>query len=145
MSYYDMSPANDSDVALVRQFHEKFNQPVPVTPSLPPEDYLAFRLDRIYAEFFELDEAAKHRDLVDVTDALVDIVYLALGTAIACGVPWERVFAVVHRANMKKEAVVSAEASRFGHALDIVKPTGWVPPEATIKAILLEALARKFS
>jgi predicted HAD superfamily Cof-like phosphohydrolase len=41
-------------------------------------------------------------DIVSIADALADIVYVACGTALTYGIPFDRVFAEVHRSNMTK-------------------------------------------
>jgi predicted HAD superfamily Cof-like phosphohydrolase len=66
-------------------------------------------------------------------DALIDLVYVALGTADLMGLPWEKMFEEVQRANMAKERAKSADESMAktgrGHVLDVVKPAGWTPPD----------------
>lgn len=65
-------------------------------------------------------------------DALVDLVYVALGTAHLHGFDFNEAWRRVHAANMKKIRAPSAEASKEstgrGHAFDVIKPPGWEPP-----------------
>ena len=66
-----------------------------------------------------------------VLDALVDLVYVALGTAYLHGFgpqkfneAWRR----VHEKNMEKIRAPSADHSKRGSAFDVIKPAGWTPP-----------------
>lgn len=46
--------------------------------------------------------AVRANDLVEIADAIADITYVLIGTAIELGIPFDRVFAEVHRSNMTK-------------------------------------------
>jgi len=83
---------------------------------------------RLHAERFRylLEEATEFNDaptLELMADALIDVVYIAKGTAVMMGLPWEELWADVQRANMEKEPASTARSPR-----DVVKPAGWVPP-----------------
>lgn len=68
--------------------------------------------------------------LEDQLDAMVDLIYVALGNVVLQGMApvfieaWRR----VHEANMKKVRAQSAEESKRGSTFDVVKPPGWTPP-----------------
>lgn len=62
-------------------------------------------------------------------DALMDLVYVAYGTAHLLGYPWEQGWAEVQRANMSKERASRAEQSERGGTLDVIKPPGFQPPD----------------
>ena len=64
-------------------------------------------------------------DLAGQADALVDLVYFAIGTAIMLGLPFEELWNDAHRANMTKVR----GATHRGHPNDVTKPEGWVPPK----------------
>jgi predicted HAD superfamily Cof-like phosphohydrolase len=53
-------------------------------------------------EVQELRDAIVAGDLAEIADALADIVYVAIGTAVFYKIPWDEVFAEVHRSNMTK-------------------------------------------
>lgn len=74
---------------------------------------------------FEEDETLQ--DLAAQADALVDLVYVAKGTANLLGLPWPELWADVHRANMAK---VPGKKVRAGVECmrDALKPEGWDPP-----------------
>jgi predicted HAD superfamily Cof-like phosphohydrolase len=50
----------------------------------------------------EFAEATANRDIVEIADALADIVYVAYGAAITYGIDLDAVFDEVHRSNMTK-------------------------------------------
>lgn len=57
-----------------------------------------------------------------VADGLADLIYVCVGAALAFGIPLERVWAEVQRANMAKDGGGRSEAGK------ILKPDGWQPP-----------------
>lgn len=72
-------------------------------------------------EFMDVDE----QDMPEMADALIDLVYVAKGTAVMMGLPWKELWDDVQRANMEKVRGVG----KRGHAVDCIKPEGWVPPQ----------------
>ena len=114
----------------INAFSIKFGLPQLENPGfLKPEDMM-YRLEFIQEELDELYGAHQDRNLEEALDALVDIMYVVLGTAWLMNLPimdaWDR----VHHANMQKERVVTNTdpRSKRHHHLDIVKPDGWIPP-----------------
>ena len=87
----------------VRKFHEKFKLANGTTPSLLPPDLERFRQDFLREELEEFEHACAKKDLALAADALVDLVYVALGTAALMGLPWQALWDEVHAANMRKE------------------------------------------
>lgn len=65
------------------------------------------------------------QDLAKQADALIDLVYVAMGTAVMLGLPWDWLWNDVQRANMAKERGMT----KRGHAVDVTKPPGWQPPQ----------------
>lgn len=61
-------------------------------------------------------------------DALVDLVYVALGNAQLQGFDFVTAWKRVHAANMKKVRAKVASDSKRGTAFDVVKPPGWEAP-----------------
>lgn len=118
----------------VKAFHAKLGLPVGDRPRLlEPSDY-KFREDFLIEELTEFRQAHARGDLADVADALVDLAYVVLGTALWMGLDWEAHWAAVQAANMAKER----GQGRRGHTYDAVKPPGWRPPDH--QAILRAAL-----
>jgi predicted HAD superfamily Cof-like phosphohydrolase len=86
----------------VDEFHAAFNLPRAETPILPDTSTRELRKNLLREEFEEYLAAEADNDLVEVADALADIIYIACGTAVAYGIPLDLVFAEVHRSNMSK-------------------------------------------
>ena len=89
----------------VKQFMETFNQEVRKTPEFPSEKIQQLRLSLIAEEFSELKEAIAVEDIVEVADALTDILYVTYGAAHAFGIPIDDCFNEVQRSNMSKLGV----------------------------------------
>lgn len=110
----------------VRAFYEKFGQPQGAIPSLR-NMHRARVMERIafmQEELKEYQDALMASDLDGMADALIDLVYVAKGTAIEMGLPWEPLWQDVQRANMAK---VKGKTKR-GIEIDVAKPPGWKPP-----------------
>lgn len=100
-----------------------------------------YRLKFLEEEVYEFQEAMLERDRVKALDALIDLVYVAMGTALFMGVSpsqWDEAFDVVHRANMTKIRTSRPADSKRGSGFDVIKPEGFVPPEDLIRKILGE-------
>jgi hypothetical protein len=87
---------------LVREFHEAAGHLVPKRPVILDEKTVLLRLSLITSEVGELADAARTNDLIGVADALADIIYVAIGWALAAGIDMDRVFHEVHASNMTK-------------------------------------------
>jgi hypothetical protein len=101
-----------NDFEKVGLFHQKFGvrhasifRPEDSGPAprlLSPEE-AKFRIKFLREELEEFEEGVREGDLAKCADALVDLVYVALGTAHMQMLPWDELFAEVQRANMTKE------------------------------------------
>lgn len=108
----------------VRAFYQKFgwsmgNKPTPLHRARVIE-----RTDFMQEELNEFKLGARNADLSAMADALVDLVYVAKGTALEMGLPWEELWQDVQRANMGK---VPAATARMAN--DAIKPSGWAGPQ----------------
>lgn len=104
-------------------------------PATPPEDIVELRKELIREEMIELEDAWTANDLVDIADALADLIYVAIGCAGAYGIPLAKVFAEVHRSNLAKLGPDGKPVVREDGK--IIKPEGWQKPD--IARILREA------
>jgi predicted HAD superfamily Cof-like phosphohydrolase len=86
----------------VREWMLKADQDCPVKPKLPEESVAKLRYHLIQEELDEFDEADNKEEIVEVADALADLMYVVLGTAVAYGIDLEPLFQEVHRSNMSK-------------------------------------------
>jgi len=121
---------------LVEKFRIKMHLPVSNDPHLllPTESSYFARF--IMEELSEYLKACEEGKLVDAADALVDLAYITLGCAHAMGLPFDELFAVVHKANMAKAPANSIMRSLRGQQYDVIKPQGWQPPEPEMLAII---------
>ena len=86
----------------VLEFHRKFNLPVAKQPDFPSFEQIDLRWRLLREEVKELEEAHQEWDIVEVADALGDILYIVIGTAIVFGIDIEKVFNEIHSSNMSK-------------------------------------------
>lgn len=118
--------SNYEDVAA---FHERFGLTYNGKPRLLDSATIRFRLKFLEEELMEFRVSAISDDMPGMADALVDLVYVAMGTAYMMGLPWQPLWNEVQRANMSKVRAGSADESKRGSSLDVVKPEGWKGPD----------------
>ena len=83
----------------VAEFHRAFGHPVKERPTfLPPPRSDA----RVAWMREEVDEFVESTNVVDQADAMIDLIYFALGTLVEMGVRPAPLFDIVHNANMQK-------------------------------------------
>ena len=110
----------------VKKFHEKFELKQRETGHLPDHKLINLRLSFLIEELHELTAALAENDLEQATDALVDLVYVTLGTAYLLNLPFDGAWDSVHAANMQK---VRVPGEIGGVKLNIKKPPGWKHPD----------------
>jgi predicted HAD superfamily Cof-like phosphohydrolase len=115
----------------VKEFHQAFGQRVGENPELPSKEERELRKKLLAEEYTEYVVAEYKDDLIEIADALADIIYIACGTAVSYGIPLDRLFAEVHRSNMAK--LVDGKVIRRSDG-KVQKPAGWTPPD--VKNIL---------
>ena len=87
------------------EFHRTFGTHIENEPSAEiPDDVIAIRMKLLQEELDEYKAAALGRDLIAVSDALTDLLYVLLGTYVSHGLQdfAEALFDEVHRSNMSK-------------------------------------------
>jgi predicted HAD superfamily Cof-like phosphohydrolase len=99
---------------MVEEFHMTFDQIILAAPSIPKEGRIKLRLGLIREETNELEAAYTDGNVIEMADALADIVYVVLGTVLESGLKldFNRLFAEVHRSNMSKACHSLDEAER---------------------------------
>jgi predicted HAD superfamily Cof-like phosphohydrolase len=110
----------------IKEFHEKFGLDYQGPPRQLDLELRVFRKDFMKEE---LTEYCQSDDLHGQLDALVDLVYVALGTAYMQGFDFNEAWRRVHEANMKKVRADRADQSKRGSTFDVVKPPGWTAPD----------------
>ena len=86
----------------VGTFMKTFGQEVKTKPSFSSDKINKLRIDLIKEELEELQEAMKNNDLLEVADALTDILYVTYGAGHAFGIDLDKCFDEVQRSNMSK-------------------------------------------
>lgn len=134
-----------SDIA---DFHHRYGLDYSGAPRSLPDDMFVFRVLFMGEELEEyaglpkgslvrvlkqlLDANPPQKDSLqrreDQLDALVDLIYVTLGTAYLQGFNFAEAWRRVQRANMSKVRVERPEDSKRGSGFDVVKPEGWKAP-----------------
>ena len=87
---------------MVGDFMEAFGQEVLYMPIMPSSTLMALRLDLINEEVQELRDGMGKRSMLEMADALTDILYVVYGAGHAFGIDLDECFDEVHRSNMTK-------------------------------------------
>ena len=86
----------------VGTFMKTFGQEVKTKPSFSSDKINKLRIDLIKEELEELTEAMQKKDLLEVADALTDILYVTYGAGHAFGINLDKCFDEVQNSNMSK-------------------------------------------
>jgi len=91
-------------VRALQEFHTAFNLPQRDTPTIIPDNEFQLRHKIFTEEVDELYDAYQCNDIIGVTDAIIDCLYVLIGTAVQFGIAnkLNACFAEVHRSNMSK-------------------------------------------
>ena len=91
-----------SNFSKVGTFMKTFGQEVKTSPALSTNKINKLRIDLIKEELEELTEAMNNKDLLEVADALTDILYVTYGPGHAFGIDLDKCFDEVQNSNMSK-------------------------------------------
>ena len=83
-------------------FMKTFGQEVKNKPSFSSDKINKLRIDLIKEELEELTDAMNKKDLLEVADALTDILYVTYGAGHAFGIDLDKCFDEVQNSNMSK-------------------------------------------
>jgi len=110
----------------VKQFMQTFGQEVKTKASFSDEKTNQLRLDLISEELEELKNAMESKDLLEVADALTDILYVTYGAGHAFGINLDKCFNEVQNSNMSKLGVdgkpIYNESGKVMKGPDYYKP-----------------------
>lgn len=88
----------------------------------------------------EINEFAGANSIEDQADALMDLIYFALGAFVEMGVPPQKIFELVHEANLAKGlAKGKMECDANGK---LVKPVDWIAPQREIQIFIADLIAQ---
>lgn len=96
--------------SMVRDFHRAFGHVIRDEPinfnhediSPDDQDLLDLREELHREEWNELQDAWNEEDLIEIADAIADLIYVLCGTAVSLGLPLDDIFEEVHQSNMSK-------------------------------------------
>ena len=91
-----------SNFSKVGIFMKTFGQEVKVKPSFSTDKINKLRIDLIKEELREITDAMNTKDLLEVADALTDILYVTYGAGHAFGIDLDKCFEEVQNSNMSK-------------------------------------------
>jgi predicted HAD superfamily Cof-like phosphohydrolase len=115
----------------VKDFHKAFNHPYSDIPKLMDMETATKRYTWMKEEIDEFIEATENKDIYEQVDAMIDVIYFALGTLVQIGVPPAEIFNIVQNANMSK--LWEDGKPRF-RDIDgkVIKPPSWEDPHNKI-------------
>ena len=117
---------------LVEDFMEAMGQEVNAIPSFPEQEIQRLRLDLIEEELDELHYAIDNKDMVEIADALGDLLYVVYGAGHAFGIDLDECFKEIHASNMSKLGPDGKPIKREDGK--VLKPDTFFPPD--LKSIL---------
>ena len=91
-----------SNFQSVKKFMQIFGQEVKIKAEFPNKKIIQLRYELIKEELEELNQAIKNKDIIEVADALTDILYVTYGAGHAFGVDLDKCFDEVQQSNMSK-------------------------------------------
>ncbi len=107
----------------VRDFHKSFGHPHADKPQLLAEGRVDVRASWLREE---VDEFCEAETAFDQADAMIDLIYFALGSLVEMGVDPRPLFEIVHGANMKK--LWPDGKPHYDPDGKVIKPQGWQNP-----------------
>lgn len=125
-------------MADVAEFHEQVvHVATPPEPTLLTIERQNWSVNFLQEELDEFKQAHHDSNLPDAVDALVDLIYVAIGRLLEMGVPPTEAWDPVQRANMAKQR----GKTHRGVDTDAAKPEGWLPPdhETLMKNLVLRS------
>lgn len=115
-------------LADVRAFHKATDTPIRYAPVFPANDRVVLRVKLIVEEAEEFTNAVASYDIIEVADALADLIYVAVGTALEFGIPLDKVWDEVQRSNMSKLDPATGKAIKR-HDGKVLKGPNFSPPD----------------
>ena len=117
---------------LVGDFMESMEQDVRMAPEFPDEHTRRLRINLIEEELDELQLAVDNSDMIEVADALTDLLYVVYGAGHAFGIDLDECFHEVHRSNLSKLGEDFKPIKREDGK--VLKPDTYSPPD--LKTVL---------
>lgn len=116
---------------LVAEFHRRFGHPVSDKPIMISPERAKKRYDWMLEE---INEFIDSKDIVEQADAMIDLIYFALGTLVEMGVPPQKLFEIVHNANMSK--LWQDGTAHYNETGKTIKPPTWKDPREELESAI---------
>lgn len=113
---------------LIKKFQEVAEQPVGVSPQYLSKQRCEIRCKWMREEIEEFEES---NTIYEQADAIIDLLYYAIGALVEMGVKPDQLFLLVHDFNMKKLL-----GKYYNDDGKVMKPNGWHHPDKEIKKII---------
>ena len=94
--------SNMSNFNKVKTFMNTYGQEIRDNASFPDKKIVQLRIDLIQEELNELKDAINNNDIIEVADALTDILYVTYGAGHSFGINLDKCFNEVQDSNMSK-------------------------------------------
>ncbi len=123
----------------VKEFHDKFGHPCPQSPTMIDKKRALSRakwMNEEVSEFLIAD------DIYEQADAMIDLIYFALGTMVEMGLEVDELFEIVQNANMSK---LWPDGKPHYNPKDgkVIKPDGWEDPAPKLRACIDKIIEKK--
>lgn len=115
----------------VKSFHKAFNHPVGEYPRCMDKERAEKRYNWMKEEIDEFLEAVGKQDIVEQADAMIDVMYFALGTLVEMGIKPDVLFEIVQNANMSK--LWEDGRPHYNESGKVIKPSTWTDPHNKLK------------
>ena len=122
----------------VREFQIKFGHPVAEKPIMLKKERAQKRYNWMLEEINEFLEAD---EIVEQADAMIDVIYFALGTLVEMGIQPDALFQIVQDANMSK--LWPDGKPHYNAEGKTIKPSTWEDPHEKLKAEIKNQLEKK--
>ncbi|MBQ7248647.1 MAG: HAD family hydrolase [Deltaproteobacteria bacterium] len=121
---------------LVREFQSRFGHPVSDYPQEMSHGRAIKRYDWMLEE---LNEFIAADEIVEQADAMIDLIYFALGTLVEMGIKPDNLFDIVQEANMAK--LWPDGTPHYNSEGKTAKPDGWEDPHAKLEREIMRQYA----
>ena len=93
-----------------------------------PEEEMKVKIGHLYEELAEIDKAHKEGNIYEISDGLIDLIYVASGLLNLMNIPAQALWNDVQARNMQKIRATKDNVGKRGSTFDVIKPEGWLPP-----------------
>lgn len=114
---------------LVKEFQSKFGHPIADKPMKMDADRAKTRYNWMMEE---IDEFIEAEEIVEQADAMIDVIYFALGTLVEMGIKPDNLFKIVQDANMAK--LWPDGKPHYDKDGKTIKPSTWEDPHDKLRA-----------